>query len=125
MALLLAAKGLDLEWCKTPDAGLPQPDVILFMRLSVDATAGRGGFGLERYESGAFQEKVLMQFNKLAEEARDKQAGLWVDVDASGSVEDVHQRVRDAILPALVGLETASGLPLKTLWQGASEMSSA
>ena len=24
-----AAKGLDLEWCKNPDRGLPKPDLVL------------------------------------------------------------------------------------------------
>ena len=43
-----AKPGLSVEWCKRPDEGLPQPDVVLFMDLSVEAAAQRGGFGGER-----------------------------------------------------------------------------
>jgi len=48
-AHVAAAKpGMDLEWCKHADAGLPLPDLILFMDLSVEKAAERGGFGEER-----------------------------------------------------------------------------
>ena len=43
-----AKTGLGFEWCKSADEGLPQPDLILFMDLSVEAASQRGGFGGER-----------------------------------------------------------------------------
>lgn len=132
-----SAKPLDLQWCKNPDAGwpralavlrsphtppvsshagLPQPDVILFMRLGLDAASARGGFGQERYESSAFQSAVMVQFDTLASEVQAEQPGLWVDVDAAGSIEEVHGRVRAAVAPAME--ECAAGRPLKELWHG-------
>lgn len=39
------AQGLDLEWCKAPDAGLPAPDLTIFLDIPVDAAAERGDFG--------------------------------------------------------------------------------
>ena len=50
--------GLDAAWCRGPDAGLPAPDVTLFMALPPEAAAARGGYGGERYEDAAFQERV-------------------------------------------------------------------
>lgn len=52
------AQGLDLDWCKAPDAGLPAPDLVLYMQLSKEAAAARAGFGEERYEKTEFQAKV-------------------------------------------------------------------
>lgn len=95
-------------------AGLPQPDVILFMRLGLATAATRGGFGMERYESSAFQEAAMRQFDALASEVHEKQPGLWRDVDAAGSIEEVHERIKGAIAPALES--SAAGAPLKTLW---------
>ena len=39
---------LALEWCKAPDAGLPMPDVLLFMDVPLEKAAARGGVGGER-----------------------------------------------------------------------------
>lgn len=43
-----AKKGMDQDWCKAPDAGLPMPDIIFYMNLSAEAAAARGGYGAER-----------------------------------------------------------------------------
>lgn len=53
-----SAKGLDLEWCKAPDAGLPSPDLLIHMELSQAEAESRGGFGDERYEVSEFQTAV-------------------------------------------------------------------
>jgi len=47
-ACFTAAKGVDLEWCKAPDKGLPAPDLVLFLDLPVDKAKTRGEFGAER-----------------------------------------------------------------------------
>lgn len=68
---------MDVEWCKNPDRGLPAPDVVFYMQLSIEqamkrgawrasthaetvrqCAAGAGGFGEERYEKKEFQERV-------------------------------------------------------------------
>jgi hypothetical protein len=91
---LRAAKpGLSIEWCMRPDAGLPQPDAVLYMDLPVDESSRRGGFGGERYETTDFQTRVRTQFRALAAEIRRSQPGAWVDVDARGTVEEVQARI--------------------------------
>merc|ERR1712000_457682 len=50
-----SAKGLDFEWCKSPDRGLPAPDVVFYLKLSIEKAMERGGFGEERYEKKDFQ----------------------------------------------------------------------
>lgn len=43
-----AAKGLDLDWCKAPEAGLLKPDLVLFLTLTEEAAKARSGYGEER-----------------------------------------------------------------------------
>merc|ERR1719251_247466 len=47
VAFSAAKPGLSLEWCKGPDKGLPQPDLVCFLDVSADEAAKRGGFGDE------------------------------------------------------------------------------
>lgn len=60
-----AAKGLSLDWCKSPDHGLPEPDVVLFVDLPAEVAAVRAGYGEERYEKVDFQIKVRKLFDQL------------------------------------------------------------
>ncbi|XP_008827386.1 thymidylate kinase isoform X2 [Nannospalax galili] len=75
----------------------------------VDA-ATRGEFGHERYENGTFQERALLCFQQLMS---DKTLN-WKVVDASKSIEDVHEEIRalseDVIL-------CAAQRPLGELWK--------
>lgn len=40
--------GLDINWCKSSDAGLPKPDRVFFLTLPAENVAQRNGFGNER-----------------------------------------------------------------------------
>lgn len=82
------AAGLDTEWCKAPDKGLPSPDIVFFLNISAADAAGRGGFGEERYERPAFQEEVLKQFEKL-------HASNWQEIDAGRSIEVIQDELRE------------------------------
>ena len=53
--------GMDMEWCKGPDRGLPAPDLVIYMRAGHAVAAERSGFGEERYEKAEFQDKVSQQ----------------------------------------------------------------
>jgi len=57
--------GLDVEWCRAPDQGLPAPDIVIFLRLSDSSASTRTGYGEERYESDAFQKQVLVTCSML------------------------------------------------------------
>lgn len=37
---------LDMEWCQAPDRGLPAPDCVIFLDLSLDEAEQRGGYVL-------------------------------------------------------------------------------
>lgn len=120
IAFSAAKPGMSVGWCADPDAGLPMPDVLLFMDLSPEKAASRGGFGEERYEKPAFQAAVRGVFSDLQNKMnrlKGLEAGWWCNVDAWGTIEEVALRVEAAIQPSLVG--TASGkIPLRTLWDG-------
>lgn len=60
-----SAKGLELDWCKAPDNGLPKPDLVIFLDVPVQSTTNRAGFGEERYERLDFQILVRKRFEEL------------------------------------------------------------
>jgi len=111
--------GMDAPWCAAPDAGLPQPDKVLFLTIPAKRAQARGGFGEERYERSEFQERVLAAFGVIragfgAGTRVDGSAGIWDDVDAVGTIDEVADRVMAAARPALA--EAAAGAPLRRLW---------
>ena len=61
-------QGFTLDWCKQSDAGLPRPDLVLFLTLSSEEAAKRGGFGDERYEQTDFQKRVANNYDILKQE---------------------------------------------------------
>lgn len=91
------AKGLDMEWCKGADSGLPRPDLVVYLDLSVEKTRNRGGWGEERYEKEEFQRRVGDVFRKLRGEE-------WEIVDADAEEEVVFERIMDAVLPVIKGV---------------------
>ncbi|RIA93537.1 dTMP kinase [Glomus cerebriforme] len=112
-----AAKGLDLNWCCSPDIGLLSPDVIFFMDLTAEEAEKRGGFGEERYEKKSLQEKVRKIFYMLKEKDSDKDS-LWRILNANQSVELLHKRIVEYSLKLI---EKCSQLPLKEdLWKATS-----
>lgn len=48
--------------------GLPKPDLVVFLQLRLAEAVERGGFGQERYEDVAFQERVLQCYYQLMED---------------------------------------------------------
>src|ERR1700761_1730726 len=49
---------LDLAWARQPEEGLPRPDLCVFLDISAEAAANRGGFGGEKYEIPEMQVRV-------------------------------------------------------------------
>ena len=119
-AAFSAAKGvpgMDLAWCRAADAGLPAPDLVLFLDLAPAAAAARGGFGGERYEVPAMQAAVRARFAQLRDEANAATPGIWHEVDAAGTVEEVTARIAPLVRAARE--RVAAGAPLRRLWDGA------
>jgi len=94
-----AAKGLDLEWCKTPDKGLPKPDMVIQLTVDQSCAQGRGGFGEERYETTDFQSQVRKMYSTLEEENND----IWRRVDGSGTIEQVTEKLSEIVLEVMGG----------------------
>jgi dTMP kinase len=127
VAFSAAKPGMDVGWCAAPDAGLPMPDVLLFMDLPPEKAAARGGFGEERYEKPAFQAAVRAVFEELKATMEAAAAGggaaaagggggWWCTVDAAGTIEEVAARVESAVAGPLAS--ALSGAPLRALWDG-------
>lgn len=88
-----AAKGMDIEWCKACDAGLPSPDAIIYLDMPVEEAALRGQYGEERYEKIDFQVKVREQFMIL--KSRDSAKLPWYTLDARKSKEELHAEIKE------------------------------
>jgi len=86
---------LSLSWARHPEVGLPRPDLCLFLDISAEEAAKRGGYGGEKYESKQMQDRVRQLFKELrtAPEADD-----FVAIDAGRSLEEVESAVLVAAL---------------------------
>ncbi|KAL2505325.1 P-loop containing nucleoside triphosphate hydrolase superfamily protein [Abeliophyllum distichum] len=102
-----SAKGLDMEWCKAPEVGLLAPDLVLYLEISPEKAAERGGYGEERYEQLEFQEKVSQSYKTLSESS-------WKIIDATLPIEDVEKQLRENVLDCLTVCQ--KGKPLSELW---------
>ena len=92
-----AAKGnmsLDLEWARNPEVGLPLPDLCLFLAITPEAAAGRGGFGSERYETSVMQKRVRELFFELTKLPDGQNMEV---IDAGRSIEEVEQDVASKV----------------------------
>lgn len=105
MCTFSLVKGLDYEWCRAPDVGLPAPDLTIFLNLSAEETAKRGGYGEERYEAIPLQTRVRQVFEKFPKDAGITRSGVqWKVIDASQSMEDVSrdcQRAAAAVIESV------------------------
>jgi len=101
-----AAKGFDVTWCKNPDRGLPNPDVVFYLDISINDAQQRGSFGKERYEKVEFQEKVADIYKQLRSDD-------WKVVDATKDVNEIHADIRNTVLDLE---ELFAKTPLKGLW---------
>ncbi|TMW97972.1 hypothetical protein EJD97_004723 [Solanum chilense] len=102
-----SAKGLDIEWCKAPEIGLLAPDLVVYLDISPEKAAERGGYGDERYEQLEFQKKVAGSYLCLRDSS-------WKFIDATLSIEDVEKKLREVVLDCMITCH--KGKPLSQLW---------
>jgi dTMP kinase len=88
-----ATKGLDVAWCKGPDAGLPAPDLVIFLGVSPEVARLRGDFGAERYEQVEFQAGVRRNFQHFFS------LPYWRQVDADRDFAEVSHAINSLVLP--------------------------
>ena len=95
VAFSAAKPDLTIEWCRTPDSGLPAPDLVAFLDVSPETAEARGGFGDERYEEKKFQEKVRNNYDLLKDEA-------WKTIDTNDkTLDQVYQELAGLVKGAI------------------------
>eukprot|EP00833_Pecoramyces_ruminatium_P015648 jgi/Orpsp1_1/1189680/evm.model.d7180000073708.1 len=99
------ANGLDKDWCTKMESGLPKPDVVIFLDLSVEDAAKRGEYGKERYEKKAFQQKVRDNYHGLIEDN-------WKVIDATKSKDDIAKEILEISLKTI---EECKDKPILTI----------
>jgi len=102
-----SSKGLDFNWCKQSDVGLPAPDVVIYLKLSTEEAQKRGQYGEERYEKLEMQNKVKKCYE---EKLMDK---TWIEIDATKPLEDIHLEIEKI---ALKIIEESANKPISKLW---------
>eukprot|EP00041_Stephanoeca_diplocostata_P020877 m.477539 g.477539 ORF g.477539 m.477539 type:complete len:120 (+) comp21688_c1_seq13:759-1118(+) len=96
------AQGMDLDWCKAPDAGMPVPDLLIHLELGQHEAEARGGFGDERYEVSEFQAQVKSKFKQLYASLEHVQPHI---VDVTGlSIDDLGTRILSMATTAWVNV---------------------
>lgn len=107
---------LTLAWAREPDVGLPRPDVCIFLNISPEDAAKRGGFGLEVYENDNMQDRVRDLFKKLQ---RLPDGEDMHTVDAGGSMDEVECQVLKRALSSISAITDMSPLRKIEPWSEA------
>lgn len=121
-----AAKGLPLDWCRSPDISLPAPDLTLFLDISPEKAKERGGYGSERYEMEEMQRRVRSIFQELASDVRQNEGWPWVTIDASRTLDAVREDIWTHVAP-LLGNKNSTIAPetgIRRLWDSHTAPSS-
>ena len=95
-----------MEWCKSPDIGLPAPDIVFYLDLPAGAAQERHEYGSERYETAEFQALVKEQFTAMMENS-------WKLVNAARTIDSIHIEVLES---AKEVIEQQAYKPIKLLW---------
>ncbi|ORX64686.1 deoxythymidylate kinase-like protein [Anaeromyces robustus] len=108
------ANGIDKEWCQKMESGLPKPDVVLFLDLSVEDASKRGEYGLERYEKKAFQQKVRDNYHELIEDNwKVLKNNININViDATQTKEEIAKQLLDISLKTI---EESKNKPIQVI----------
>ncbi|RDW93114.1 bifunctional thymidylate/uridylate kinase [Aspergillus mulundensis] len=109
-AVYSAAKGnpsLNLGWAWEPEIGLPKPDLCIFLSISSEEAAKRGGFGGERYENEAMQSRVRELFSSVFGMQRNTNIQT---IDAGKSFEEVSQDISMVVNECIARVDPASPL---------------
>lgn len=100
---------LSLDWAWHPEVGLPRPDLCLFLSISPEEAARRGGYGSERYETNAMQNNVRELFTSLVRLPHNDE---FCVVDAGKSFDEVAEFILQRVLECLNKIDSLG--PLRT-----------
>jgi len=85
---------LGLDWAWQPEVGLPRPDLMLFLDISPEVAAERGGYGDEKYETSEMQQNVRSLFRELL--GFPGMADHCVMIDAGRPLKEVERSLLNA-----------------------------
>lgn len=106
---------LTLDWCMSPDVGLPAPDAVIFLDLDQEEAEKRGGYGGERYEKRDLQIRVRQRFAELQSIDENHGRVPWHVVDASQSIDEVKEKLVSIVNEILEKLRREPA-PLSRMW---------
>lgn len=101
------AKGIDGQWARAVDSGLPAPDLTVFLDVDPRTAAARGQYGEERYEVQEFQERTRAAFAELIADGRTTR------IDAAQSPDAISARIQAAVSDLLKDL-ASNNTPVRT-----------
>jgi dTMP kinase len=91
-----AAGGADVEQLRQANSKFPVPDLMLWLNLDTESARTRmeaGRDALDEHDKNlSFQDRLQLEYTKLVDEFPEA-----VEIDATGSPEEVHQRIRKAV----------------------------
>ncbi len=91
---------LTIKWAREPEVGLPRPDICLFLDIMPEAAAGRGGFGVEKYENSRMQKRVRALFFELLPLPEGQDVRV---VNANQSIDKVTEQMSGLVEVMLQG----------------------
>jgi dTMP kinase len=98
-----SVKGLDFDWCKSPDTGLLRPDLVVYLTLSEEAMSKRGGFGNERYETSEIQKNVAKAFENLMDKS------YWKVIDADKTEDQLSSELEKLVVEQIETVDEKIG----------------
>jgi len=91
---------LTIKWAREPEVGLPRPDICFFLDIMPEAAAGRGGFGVEKYENSRMQKRVRALFFELLPLPEGQDVRV---VNANQSIDKVTEQMSGLVEVMLQG----------------------
>lgn len=112
----------DLDWCQSCDVGLPAPDAVIFLDLSLEEAENRCGYGGERYEKKEMQKRVRQRFSELQRmdendaDKSTKPSFSWYVVDAAQTIADVQRDINQIVESTIEKIDREE-IPIGVLWE--------
>ncbi|XP_031844304.1 thymidylate kinase [Nomia melanderi] len=105
-AYTASTTGRSLDWCKTPDQGLPRPDMVIYLKVSAKSQRIRSNWGEERFENAKIQETVASNYLTLMD-------NTWAIIDADQDKTVIHSQILEKVLDTI---KKVKDLPIGDLY---------
>ena len=87
------ANGVNYDWTRLADQGLPQPDYVFFIDISPETVSLRKDFGDERYEKLEVQKRIYKTFKEVL---KDEKNVFYID--GTKTSKEMAERVVEILL---------------------------